>query len=51
VAGIGHVGVNPAMGTVCPSPLLLSLIDLNPRQIEGIDIETLRLQENWLGVC
>jgi len=43
VARIGHVWIDSTMGTVCPSSLLRSLVDLDVGDDELFGIETLRV--------
>jgi len=41
VAGVGHVGVDTTVGTVCPSSLLGGLVDLDVLDNQGTGVETL----------
>lgn len=41
VAGVGHVGVDTTVGTVCPSSLLRGLVDLDVLDNQGTGVETL----------
>lgn len=41
VAGVGHVGVDTTVGTVCPSSLLGGLVDLDVLDNEGTGVEAL----------